>query len=386
MDAAFGDIIEEVRFYLAQSMAEEARGALARAEALSPNSPVLLELRTQLAVLASTPRAAAPAPVKPVFVPEPSDPMPPAKKAPIAEFPVAAPARPQPEVDLLAELMPPVGVPQAKTASAADLLPGIPSGGIGAHSSIPVQATPTSGTAATNAAVVAPNGAGAKPKDVLGGMVLDLEQSLGADFSVAVSNAASKVPQTCVTNPVPARAPTSLSPLPSIAAAASSALPDSKDSVLEAFNGDGDGLAGLFAEFKHDLEQNSADTEDPETHYNLGVAFKEMGLLDEAIGELQKVCKAIERGQTFSQTIQAYTWLADCFVQKGVPEAGVHWYQKALHVPGVGDENALAMHYELACAHEAAGDIPAAREHFMHVLSRNIDYRDVAERIKALKS
>jgi hypothetical protein len=44
------------------------------------------------------------------------------------------------------------------------------------------------------------------------------------------------------------------------------------------------------------------------------------------------------------------------------------------------------VNYELACAEEAAGDINAARTHFMHVLSLNIDYRDVAERIKALKS
>jgi len=41
----------------------------------------------------------------------------------------------------------------------------------------------------------------------------------------------------------------------------------------------------------------AAGDDDPETHYNLGVAFREMGLLDEAIAELQKVCSAIERGK-----------------------------------------------------------------------------------------
>jgi hypothetical protein len=58
-------------------------------------------------------------------------------------------------------------------------------------------------------------------------------------------------------------------------------------------------LAEIFSEFKEGLEQQSGsptEGEDPETHYNLGVAFKEMGLLDEAIGELQKVCQAVERG------------------------------------------------------------------------------------------
>jgi hypothetical protein len=111
-----------------------------------------------------------------------------------------------------------------------------------------------------------------------------------------------------------------------------------------------------------------------------------MGLLDEAIGELQKVCKSVERGHPFSQVMEAYTWLADCFVQNGMPEAGVHWYMKALQVPGLDEERTVAVHYELACAYEASGDLTSARGHFMHVLSSNIDYRDVAERIKALKS
>ena len=57
--------------------------------------------------------------------------------------------------------------------------------------------------------------------------------------------------------------------------------------------GAGVDLADMFGELKHELEEDVASAdEDPETHYNLGVAFREMGLLDEAIGELQKVCQA----------------------------------------------------------------------------------------------
>ncbi|MGH9579419.1 MAG: hypothetical protein ACRD2R_00370, partial [Terriglobales bacterium] len=120
--------------------------------------------------------------------------------------------------------------------------------------------------------------------------------------------------------------------------------------------------------------------------YNLGVAFKEMGLLDEAIGELQKVCQAIERGHPFGQVMQAYTWLAHCFVEKGVPQAGVKWYEKALKVPNLDEDSRLAVCYELAAAHEAAGNRKAALENFLEVYGSNIDYRDVAERIKALRS
>jgi tetratricopeptide (TPR) repeat protein len=146
-------------------------------------------------------------------------------------------------------------------------------------------------------------------------------------------------------------------------------------------------LAEMFGELKQDLEADVASTdEDPETHYNLGIAFREMGLLDEAIGELQKACQSFDHGRPFPQIMQAYTWLAQCFLEKGVPEAAVRWYDKALKVPGIDGETRVALHYELAAAYETAGDKPSALHHFMDVYGANIDYRDVAERIKALKS
>jgi hypothetical protein len=146
-------------------------------------------------------------------------------------------------------------------------------------------------------------------------------------------------------------------------------------------------LAEMFGELKHELEEEViAGDDDPETHYNLGVAFREMGLLDEAIAELQKVCTAIDRGKAFTQPVQTYTWLAQCFLDKGVPEAAIRWYEKALNIPGLDDEARVAINYELGSACETALDKPAALRHFTSVYGSNIDYRDVAERIQALKS
>jgi len=146
-------------------------------------------------------------------------------------------------------------------------------------------------------------------------------------------------------------------------------------------------LAEMFGELKQDLEADVASADaDPETHYNLGIAFREMGLLDEAIGELQKACQSFDQGHAFPQIMQTYTWLAQCFLEKGVPEAAIRWYDKALSVPGIDGETRVALHYELASAYETAGDKPSALKHFMDVYGNNIDYRDVAERIKALKS
>jgi hypothetical protein len=166
-----------------------------------------------------------------------------------------------------------------------------------------------------------------------------------------------------------------------ITAQAPAAAPPKFDS------GPGVDLVDMFGELKTELEEGAATSdEDPETHYNLGVAFREMGLLDEAIGELQKVCQAVDRGHPFPHIMQTYTWLSQCFLDKGIPEAAIRWYEKALKLPTIDTETRTALHYELAASYETAGDKVAALNHFMEVYGSNIDYRDVAERIKSLKS
>ncbi len=145
-------------------------------------------------------------------------------------------------------------------------------------------------------------------------------------------------------------------------------------------------LNDILADLQDETAEPTESEEDPETHYNLGIAFKEMGLLDEAIGELQKVCRAIDQGHKFSQPIQAYTWLAQCLVDKGAPEAAVRWYQKALQLSGLDDSSRNAIYYDLGSAYEASGDKKSALANFMEVYGSNIDFRDVASRIKTLKS
>jgi tetratricopeptide (TPR) repeat protein len=280
-------------------------------------------------------------------------------------------------------------------------------------------AKPAAANAVAPAAHAEPKAAAAQTAPVLGEFVADIEWSLGEDFLKAAP-VAQPVAPAAKAHPVASVAPPVVSPPavtkiapPMAASAAASAsnishvAPPAQQSApawsapaAEApkpapgaaksspFGEDaGVDLAEMFGELKQDLESGVASAdEDPETHYNLGIAFREMGLLDEAIGELQKACQFFDRGHAFPQIMQTYTWLANCFLEKGVPEAAVRWYDKALLVPGIDGETRVALNYELAAAYEAAGDKPSALKYFMEVYGNNIDYRDVAERIKTLKS
>jgi len=143
-------------------------------------------------------------------------------------------------------------------------------------------------------------------------------------------------------------------------------------------------LAEVFDEFKQELGA-AEETEDIETHYNLGIAFKEMGLLDEAISEFQKVHKATEKQEAYPNFIQVCTLLGLCFMDKAMPAIAVQWYERALTAPGLDPEGALALRYDMGLAHEQAGNKKAALDCFMEVYGLNVDFRDVSERIRALQ-
>jgi tetratricopeptide (TPR) repeat protein len=156
---------------------------------------------------------------------------------------------------------------------------------------------------------------------------------------------------------------------------------------VHAASGHVDELSEVFQEFRAELgemeEQDQA--EDLETHYNLGIAYREMGLLDEAIGEFQKVAKAVQDGHPFRYAMQCCTLLGLTFTDKSEPKIAALWYQRALELPGLEQETVIALKYDLAMAEEQAGNTKAALESFRQVYAMNIDYRDVSEHISALQ-
>lgn len=143
-------------------------------------------------------------------------------------------------------------------------------------------------------------------------------------------------------------------------------------------------LSEIFQEFREQLDELQTD-EDPETHYNLGVAYREMGLLEEAISEFQKVAQAHERGKDFRYAMQCCTLLGLAFLEKGQPEIAAFWYEKALQSGDLESESVLALRYDLGVAQQLAGHADAALKSFQQVYAMNIDYRDVSERITALR-
>src|SRR5438093_1456782 len=133
----------------------------------------------------------------------------------------------------------------------------------------------------------------------------------------------------------------------------------------------------MLARFKQGIDEN-IDEGDFQSHYDLGVAFKEMGLLDEAIAELQKALRAPDGKLRSSEA------LGVCFIDKGAYVVAESILRRALDLPASGDQERLGVLYWLGPALEELGKRVEARELYGRVFAVDIRFRDVSERSKAI--
>jgi tetratricopeptide (TPR) repeat protein len=146
------------------------------------------------------------------------------------------------------------------------------------------------------------------------------------------------------------------------------------------------GLAEVFEEYRVSAEGEASGNGDFETHYNLGLAYKEMDLFEEALEEFQLAVKLASRDDGTSRYLQCCNLLGHCFMQNGVPQVAVKWFQKGLDAPNVSDDERQALRFDLAAAHEQAGELDRAVDLFTEVYGTNVAYRGVNERLKALQA
>jgi tetratricopeptide (TPR) repeat protein len=365
--------VQEAQFYISQQIWDSAKKAVLDLAELAPDTPEINELMATVSAGQSRP-VANPQPTEAfaasAFEPAPLDYLPPPFSVPVPQVSIPV-TQHEPEPAAVSKPPAPAGPqhadPLLDIEEITPRVPPAPSRIIPARITPPQPPVHAAGFTST--------------EDILGDFILDLEQNDLADFSPQPQ--AEPRPE----KPAPMAASASMAPVQATKSAAGGASVNQMHT-----NGGSTGhetssaLSDILADLQDENTDVAEEQEDPETHYNLGIAFKEMGLLDEAIGELQKVCRAMDKGHPFSQPIQVYTWLAQCLVDKNAPEAAVRWYMKALQLPGLDDGNRCAIYYDLGVAYEASGDKKSALANYMEVYGSNIDFRDVATRIKALKS
>ena len=130
----------------------------------------------------------------------------------------------------------------------------------------------------------------------------------------------------------------------------------------------------LFSAFREGVEKQVLG-DDYDTHYNLGIAYKEMMLIDPAIEEFRVAMGDPER------TLECCSMLSICEQARGDLDAAVAWLRQGIEAPGFPPEDSIGLRYDLAEVYLQQGHGDLATEAFQAVHDLDPDYRDVAARL-----
>ena len=134
----------------------------------------------------------------------------------------------------------------------------------------------------------------------------------------------------------------------------------------------------IFEEFKRGVSEE-LEEEDSETHYNLGIAYKEMGLIDDAIKEFQTARKDPKR------KVQAASMLGLCFMEKKLYSLAIEALREAIDNIEERDGAYWSTKFELAEAYEKNDDIEQALNLYVEIYGWDSKFRNVGEKITVLK-
>lgn len=121
---------------------------------------------------------------------------------------------------------------------------------------------------------------------------------------------------------------------------------------------------------------NAMDNSDAQSHFDLGQAFREMGLYDEAINEFRQASLDAAR------RVECLIMQCACLRERGEPEKAISILQ-ALLKPGLNVEASCAVKYELATGYEAAGKKEEANVLLNEIYAINPGFRDISSRLNA---
>jgi tetratricopeptide (TPR) repeat protein len=138
-------------------------------------------------------------------------------------------------------------------------------------------------------------------------------------------------------------------------------------------------LDGVFSDIPGEAKVG-IELEDAESHYNLGIAYKEMGLLDDAIAEFDKAIRSPAR------MLDSLTLKGICLGEKGAFDEAEKTFLAGLSHPGLSADERNSMKFELGLLYDSWGRPLQALEAFESVADTDPFFREVGEKVAALRA
>jgi len=136
-------------------------------------------------------------------------------------------------------------------------------------------------------------------------------------------------------------------------------------------------LSSIVADFKKGVKDKIPE-EDYQIHLQLGLAFMEQNLIDEAIEEFNLASR------DKNLTLECLTLVSHCYRLKGNLEEAEHWLNRAIKLVAPGSDQYFALMFDLGLIYEKAGEVEKALNIYREIQSWNPTYRSVSEKINRL--
>ena len=134
----------------------------------------------------------------------------------------------------------------------------------------------------------------------------------------------------------------------------------------------------VFEKFRAGIRSQVSEN-DSATHYDLGVAYKEMGLVPDALHEFELAARDPQR------ECNCYAMIGMVYLEQGQLDRAVESYVRALRAAEKTVEQEMNVYYDLGTVYEMKGKTQDALYYFQKIARRDPGYRDVSERLSALK-
>ncbi len=134
----------------------------------------------------------------------------------------------------------------------------------------------------------------------------------------------------------------------------------------------------LISEFKKEVFESIGEG-DYRSHYDLGVAYKGMGLYQEAMEEFEIAAK--DEGLK----LKAYEMIGSCLIDKGKLDEAIKVLNQALSIPGHPASEYFGIHFLLGNIYEMQNNLSLAIKSYVNAANIDKTVPDLARKITELK-
>jgi tetratricopeptide (TPR) repeat protein len=134
----------------------------------------------------------------------------------------------------------------------------------------------------------------------------------------------------------------------------------------------------VFEKFRAGIRSQVSEN-DSATHYDLGVAYKEMGLIPDALNEFELAARDPQR------ECNCFAMIGLVHLEQGHLDRAVESYVRALSAQDKTVEQEMNVYYDLGTVYEMKGKSQDALYYFQKIARRDPGYRDVSDRLSALQ-